>query len=550
MNEALTRQGFTVKNNTVYACNGIGLKNLLTAGYKWLKIHVNVVNSLNVFPVPDGDTGTNMLLTLRSALTEAEQAPNYNVDTMAAHVAHGALMGARGNSGIIFSQFLHGMAETLQGKRAFTTDDFAQAVQLGANKAYASVVNPVEGTILTVAQAVATAAVRNARQTGDLSEQLSQVVVAARAAQARSPDLLPILKEAGVTDSGGQGLLYIVEGWLRFLQNQPLDGDPNGNPASVQLPDWNVDHADFGYDVQFIIHGQQLNVATIRKKIDAMGRSTVVVGNANTVKVHVHAEDPGVPLSFGSQLGTLSDVVVENLTQQARNFEQTRATWSRTEPLQTAIVAVVPGNGLAEIFTGLGVARVISGGQRMNPSVQELLQTIDQIQAEHVLILPNNSNITLTAQHVEKMSAGKVHVVPTHSVPQGIAALLAFNAHADIEKNLALMLTAAQQVTTVEVTQAVRDSTVNGMTVKAGDMIALQENRLVATGVTPEDAAVKALSGLNTNGYELATIYFGNTTAPGQADVLADRMKTAYAHVEVEVHNGGQPHYPYIISLE
>ncbi len=552
----LSVQGFKIQGNIVYACNGIGLKNLLRAGSAWLEIHVNVVNGLNVFPVPDGDTGTNMVLTLRAALQEVEQASGYNAGTIAAAAAHGALMGARGNSGVILSQFLQGMADGLKNKPIFTAEDFARAARLGMEQAYQSVIEPVEGTILTVAQAVSDSAQQSAQAGKDMVAQLANVVEAAGIAQATTPELLPVLKEAGVTDSGGQGLLYFLEGWLRFARNQPLEPAPDSEPAPVLLQSsLGVDDTKFGYDIQFLIRGQALDVEYVRTHINRLGWSTVVVGNEHTIKVHVHADNPGSPLSFGAKVGVLSDVVVENLNEQAATFVQRHLApvTGPAKPQSTATIAtlaVVPGEGLAEIFRSLGVSGIVSGGQTMNPSAQDLLERINQLAAENVLILPNNGNIILTAQQVTKLSGKTVDVVPTKTIPQGIAALLAFNERLNPAANAHNMFDAAGQIRTIEITRAVRDTVFNGINIKTGTVIGLLDNCPAGSGQSFCEVVLDTLARITVDDYEIITLYFGRKITCYQAAELSAKIKVLYPGLETEIHNGGQPHYQYIISLE
>ena len=422
-------QGFIVEDGTVVACNGVGFRSLLQAGQKWLEVHVDFVNSLNVFPVPDGDTGTNMLLTMRSAIKQAGQASDHSVGTIAGAAAQGALMGARGNSGVILSQLLQGLAQGICGQTTFAAEDFAHAIQLGVDQAYNSIVTPVEGTILTVAREAAKAAEKGIRDSHDLLVLLRKIVIAAKVAQAHTPELLPVLKEAGVTDSGGQGLVYILEGALRFMNDEAVETDSVIAAMPQLQSELEVDRKAFGYDVQFLIQGSDLNVAEIRAHIGRLGSSTVVVGGENLVKVHVHTSDPEAPMSYGAGLGVLGDVVVENLEQQARDFiREPTATPSRpvfaaatghfkgTET-NVGTLAVVPGDGLAQIFRSLGVSQVLLGGQTMNPSTQVLLDAVGQIEAENVLILPNNGNVILAAQQLEWLSIKKIRLIPTRCRP-------------------------------------------------------------------------------------------------------------------------------------
>jgi len=539
-------QGFQIENGVITRCNGSGLKNMLHSARQWLEAHADIVNNLNVYPVPDGDTGTNMVLTMRAALAQVDQAPDHDVSTIAAAAAHGALMGARGNSGVILSQFLHGLAEGLQGQVAFTASDFARAAQLATAQAYQSVIEPVEGTILTVARAVSDSAQQCAPGNMDLVIFFADVLRAAKFAQAGTPSLLPILKEAGVTDSGGQGLVYLLEGALRYLQGRPVDEAPADAERWARTA---VDVAGdaYGYDVQFLIRGSGLNVAGIRDHIDRLGWSALVVGDEQLVKVHVHTEDPGAPLSYGAQQGVVGDVVVENLDEQAQAF----AHKSEEVGQITAVVAVAPGEGFARIFESLGVSRVIAGGPTHNPSVEDLLAAINQVAADKVVVLPNNSNTILAAQQAQQLVAGKnVVVLPTHTIPQGIAAMLSFNQRADLDTNTQRMTETAGQVQTIEVTRATRDSNFNGFKMKTGDVIGLLDNELVSTGRDADDVSLDVLARINTDLYEIVTSYFGHGRLLKQAQVLADKIAAQYPDLGVEVHAGGQPHYYYIISME
>lgn len=561
MIQPLTEQGFEVKDNAIVACNGIGLKHLLEAGQQWLDVHINVVNSLNVFPVPDGDTGTNMALTMRSVLKQLDDAADHEVGTIAGAAAHGALMGARGNSGVILSQFLQGLANGLAGQTTFTAQAFARAALSGVEQAYQSVVEPVEGTILTVARSAAEAAHASAQADEDLLTLFIDMVEQAKIAQANTPELLPVLKEAGVTDSGGQGLVYILEGGLRFLKQEPINLDPEGEtiPQKRLYVDGHNDEDDYGYDVQFLIEGDHLDIAEIRAEIDRLGWSTLVVGEDNLVKVHVHTTDPGQPISCGVKYGIISDVVVENMGEQAKAFRDSSPEDSSAflvgpdkagEVTDIATVAVVPGTGFARIFQSLGISCVLSGGQSMNPSTQELLEAINQVQADKVLILPNNSNIVLAAQQAESLCDKQVKVVPTKSLPQGVAALLSFNYQADLETNARRMLASAQQITTIEVTRAVRETSYNGFKVTSGDIIGLVNDELMSVGASDHQVVLDLLTKIELDLYEILTIYFGREISADQAGMLADRIESQYPDLEVEVHNGGQPHYHYIISLE
>lgn len=525
---------------------------MLSSGEQLLAAHVEFVNSLNVFPVPDGDTGTNMLLTMRAAMQAVGRASEAHAGRIAAAAAQGALMGARGNSGVILSQILGGLAHGLEGKEWFSAADFAAAVQLASEMAYKSVVRPVEGTILTVIREAAAAARAASARTRDVVELLAAALEAAREANARTPEELPILKQAGVVDAGGQGLLYILEGSWRFLKGEHIDvGQIHPAPAAVQAR-LSHDEEPYGYDVQFLIHGQGLDVPAIRAAIDAMGNSTLVVGDEHLVKVHVHVPDPGPPLSFGCGLGAISDVVVENMDEQHHDFalRQARALTASETLTNTATVCVVPGEGLQQIFESLGASAIVPGGQTMNPSTEELLAAVERVAADHVLILPNNGNVILTAQQVEKFSQKMITVVPTRTIPQGIGALVAFNFQADAATNAPRMLEAARKIQTIEVTRAVRATRLNGVEVAEGNAIGLLNEELVSSSPDLETVVIEALSHLPSAEYEVADIYFGADVTAAEASALANRIREIIPGLEIEIHSGGQAHYPYIISLE
>lgn len=554
MSQYLAEQGFIIENGAARACNGVGFKNLLGAGEQWLALHREYVNSLNVFPVPDGDTGTNMLLTVRAALNAIESAADHHAGAIAAAAAHGALMGARGNSGVILSQFLQGLAAGLKGKTTFTAQDFAQAMPLGSDQAYQNILNPVEGTILTVIRAAARAALEQAPTQPDLAGLWAEVVEATRLAQADTPRLLPILQEAGVTDSGGQGFLYIFEGALRFLQNRPIEAEPAGYSAPRLQVDFGRHPTHYGYEVQFLVEGNGLNLAQIRADVNRMGQSALVAGNEELVKVHIHVANPQQPLEYGAKLGRVTGVVVENLDEQAQAFARSqlsaRSNGAGRPAAQVATVAVVTGPGLVEIFWDLGVDQIVPGGQSMNPSARELLQAVEQIAADNVLILPNNNNIISTAQQTQRLAKKNAQVIPTQTIPQGIAALLAFNGQVDAQTNATRMTEAARQVRTLEITRAVRNSVLHGVNIWQGDWLGLLDNRVVSAGQDYLDLVKAGLAQLKLEDYEIVAIYYGADVQPAQADALAREISRLDANLDVEIYSGGQPHYHYIISLE
>ncbi len=537
--------------------DGQGFKRLVKAALSWLQHHQTAINTLNVYPVPDGDTGTNMVLTMRSAWAEIEESPERNVGQVAHQMAHGALMGARGNSGVILSQIWRGFARSLDGKDAYRARDLAAACREAATTAYKGVVKPVEGTILTVARAVGDAATRAAEETDDLVRMLEHMVFAAHEAVMLTPSLLPVLAEAGVVDAGGQGLFVILEGMLRYMRGEPVAEDVQLIEAvDLIAPGVELEHheAGYGYDVQFLIVGQGLDVDTIRQKITEMGRCPLAVGDPTTVKVHVHVPDPGVPISYGASLGSLRDVVVEDMQAQYQDFIVEREPSSPPSAPQPSdefsVVAVVMGHGLARVFQSLGASGIVHGGQTMNPSTQNLLEAIENTPSERVILLPNNSNVILAAEQARELSSKPVAVIPSRSVPQGIAALLAINPQADFETNAATMTSAMEEIETGEVTTATRSVTINGLQVTEGQIIGLHNDELKVAGATVEEVVQMLLHEMNTAQHEIITLYYGETVSENDANALADLLEQDWPDQEIEVIAGEQPHYHYILSVE
>lgn len=549
---------------------------MVRAALLWLRQHQATINALNVFPVPDGDTGTNMTLTMTSAWNEIEYLTDDDVGEIAGKVAYGALMGARGNSGVILSQIWRGFARGLDHQATMTVQNLAEAMQRASETAYKGVVKPVEGTILTVIREVAEESQIVVAQTNDVRIMLERLVRRARAAEARTPTLLPVLRQAGVVDSGGQGLVIILEGMLRHLQD--LSVEELERPAQmvdlaavdVHGPGMQASEslefdANYPYDVQYIIMGYDYNleVAAIRAKIEAMGDCPLVVGDARAVKVHVHVADPGVPISFGAQYGSLRDVVVENMAEQYREFVAARNADSaiavggnlpsalfEMEPQAIGIVAVAAGEGMARVFRSLGATAVVQGGQTMNPSTADILDALRLLKTEKAIVLPNNKNIIMAAQQAAELSDLEVAVVPTRSLPQGVGALLALDQQATLDGNVAAMLRAAREVITGEVTYAVRDVVLDGVAVREGDAIGLLDGSLTVAADTFEEVVHRLLKRAPLEDRELVTLYYGEGVAEETAMSLNDALAEAYPQLEFEIIAGGQPHYPYLFSIE
>jgi DAK2 domain fusion protein YloV len=544
----------TTQRSSRSAVDGPGFKHLVKAALAWLQHHQTAINALNVYPVPDGDTGTNMVLTMQSAWAEIQDSPDRNVGKVAHQMAHGALMGARGNSGVILSQIWRGFARSLDGKEVYHTRDLAAACREAATTAYKGVVKPVEGTILTVARAVSDAATRSAEETDDLVRVLEHMVFAAHEAVVLTPSLLPVLAEAGVVDAGGQGLFVILEGMLRHMRGEPVADDVElAEGVGLIATQLDPGEAGYGYDVQFLVVGQELDVDAIRETITKMGECPLVVGDPVTVKVHVHVPDPGVPISFGASLGSLRDVVVEDMQAQYQDFIVERDLAKSTVPQpsqQIGVVSVVLGDGLARVFQSLGVGAIVHGGQTMNPSTQDLLEAIESLPAEQVILLPNNSNVILAAEQARALSEKPAAVIPSRSLPEGIAALLAINYQADFEDNVAAMTSAMEDIETGEVTTATRSATINGVEVTDGQIIGLHNGELKVTGQTVEEVVQALLQEMDSDQREIITLYYGDLVSEDEAEALAGLLQQNWPDQEIEVVAGGQPHYHYILSAE
>jgi hypothetical protein len=557
------------------ACDGAGLLDAFRAAVANLEMHVDEINSLNVYPVPDGDTGSNMFATVRAALDEAESVAGQPADRIAAAISFGALMGARGNSGVITSQIFRGMAEALGGKRRFNGLDLAHALSEGTRTAYGAVAKPVEGTILTVIRESAEAAVIAAEHDDDLVAVLTATVEAAEKSVARTPTLLAILREAGVVDSGGQGVYRLFQGALLHLIGQAPAAAAKAPARVGPAPSTLVAHADegFGYETMYLLQaapGRPLDVDRIRGYLESIGESVLVAGDAHALKIHVHNERPDDVIGFGLTQGSLSKISVENLDNQARDVREIRAAEFTADPggaahpdrngagtrsavnatLPLGVIAVVAGEGLAAIFHDFGVAAVVQGGQSSNPSTGELLEAVERVDAREVLLLPNNPNVVLAARQVAGMTERTVSVVPTRNAAEGFAALLALDPTLDAAANAGPMTEAARAIQTVVVTEAVRDATIGGRKVKRGQTIALDpDDGLIAVDRDRGKAVLAAMQAL-APGYELVSLFYGDGADLAEAEGMAQRIGELVPGIEVEVRHGGQPYYRYLISVE
>ena len=539
-----------------HRCNARQLKLILGAGTVWLEKHASSINALNVFPVPDGDTGTNMVLTMRAALEEINTIPDDSAAAVAQATAHGALMGARGNSGVILSQMLRGIASGLKDKQQFDGVDFAAALAEGSAMAYKGVIKPVEGTILTVGREAAEAA-QAAVDDGirDFVPVMERVVDAARDSVARTPLLLDVLRDAGVVDAGGQGLYVILEGALRHLKGEPMEIDEVIVPEPAAAVSTSTEgEMEWGYCTEFVLQGEGLDLTEMKERVAAWGDSALVVGDDSAIKVHVHTFRPGEVIGYASGKGTLHNIKIDNMQDQHREYlvmgDASAGAQEEAAADGIAIVAVVSGPGLCQVFTSLGVGTIVPGGQTMNPSTQELLQAVEGLSQKDVIVLPNNGNVLLAAQKARELSQKNVAVVPSETVPQGISALLAFNYQADLEKNAAAMQEIAHSVQTAEITRAIRSVKIDGLQVEEGEIIGLLNGDLTASGKTIEEVALQMLEQMNAADHEIITAYYGEDVTEDQAKELLGMLQEHYPDQEWELIDGGQPHYYYIMSAE
>jgi len=533
-------------------------KRALLGSLSWLAANHEEVNRLNVFPVPDGDTGTNMLLTLQSAVEDVRESNAAEVSKIAKLASHGSLMGARGNSGVILSQIFRGFARAVEGKTSLTPAELAAALEEAANAAYRAVNKPTEGTILTVAREAGRAAATAASgPDATVPRVIAAAAAGARSAVLKTPSQLQILRDAGVVDAGGFGLELILEGMLKTVEESdstPAALSETKKPAIVAAQvALDLPEGGWGYCTEFLIEGNNLDTELIRSQIESLGNSVLVVGEPELVKVHVHTDDPTRVINLAGGYGKLMKLNVGDMSTQHRRILDSEggavaARASRANGV--GMVAVVAGSGLVDIFRGLGVDAIIEGGQTMNPSTQDMLTAIESVPYDEVILLPNNGNVIAAAKQVIGLTRKKVHVVETHSVPQGVSAVVAFRPERPAQENLKAMRAEAERVQTIEVTHAVRDTRSNGLRVRKGDVIGLINDRLEFAGGDYAEVVHKALSRLGPDSYELVTVYRGEQASDAELAKLESAIRTSYPSLEVEVQQGGQHHYPFILSVE
>jgi hypothetical protein len=531
-------------------------KRALLGSLSWLAANHEEANRLNVFPVPDGDTGTNMLLTLQSAVEDVKESNAAEVSKIAKLASHGSLMGARGNSGVILSQIFRGFARAVEGKSSLTPAELAAAFEEAANAAYRAVNKPTEGTILTVArEAGRAAATAAAAPDATVPRVIAAAAAGARSAVLKTPSQLQILRDAGVVDAGGFGLQLILEGMLKTFEESelPVLADTKKHVAPASQVSLDLPEGGWGYCTEFLIEGNNLDTELIRGQIEALGNSVLVVGEPELVKVHVHTDDPTNVINVAGGFGKLMKINVGDMSTQHRRILESEgaAPASRApRPNGVGLVAVVAGRGLVDIFRGLGVDAIVEGGQTMNPSTQDMLTAIESLPYDDVILLPNNGNVIAAAKQVVGLTPKKVHVVETHNVPQGVSAVVAFRPERPADENVRAMKTEAERVQTIEVTHAVRDTRSNGLRVKKGDVIGLVNDKLEFAGADYAEVVNKALGKLGPDAYELVTVYRGEQASDAELAKLESEIRSSYPELEIEVQQGGQQHYPFILSVE
>lgn len=540
--------------------DGFTFKELVNAGLLWLRTNQQTVNALNVFPVPDGDTGTNMVLTMQSAYDEIEKSPDRKLGKITQDLAQGALMGARGNSGVILSQLWRGFARALGEKSTLDGPSFVQALAEARDTAYKGVVRPVEGTILTVAKDMASAAQQALGITDDPYQILNIVVGEANASVERTPELLAVLKEAGVVDSGGKGLFYIIEGMLRYVQGLPLDTALiSVQPLAAMQMDNAMESIEPGQDYEVVIDfspEKSFDLLSYYNQLENMGTSIQVGEGDGIYRMHIHVptEKRYEPIDYTMSIGTITKVQIENLLAQMKSLgdstKDQKVKVAPIEPGQIAVVTVAPGPGIARVFASLGAAAIVEGGQTMNPSTQEIVAAFENLPTDKIIILPNNKNIIMAAKAAAEVTVKHVAVVPSRTIPQGLAAMLRLIPDGDFAEVIEEMESALEDVETGEVTTATRSVEIDGVAVEKDQIIVLHNGKLIVSAATLEEACLKFFEAVGMDDYELITLFYGEDVPKSEINQIADVIRNTYPDHEIEVQEGGQPHYYFIISVE
>ncbi|MGD6816208.1 DAK2 domain-containing protein [Metabacillus sp. 113a] len=552
---------------SIKTLDGNHFAEMIMQGANHLSNNAKMVDALNVFPVPDGDTGTNMNLSMSSGAKEVQKNVQAHIGKVGMALSRGLLMGARGNSGVILSQLFRGFSKSIEGKSSISARDFAQAFQTGVDTAYKAVMKPVEGTILTVAKDAAKKAVSAAKNEDDLIKLMEAILKEAKASLERTPDLLPVLKEVGVVDSGGQGLVLVYEGFLAELKGEKVPGTPMALPSMNDMVNAehhknvhahiNTEDIEFGYCTEFMVRFEEgkksFSEDQFRKELSEFGDSLLVISDDEVAKIHIHAEHPGEVLSYGQKYGSLISMKIENMREQHSNLvsEPAKAAPQPEKKKEKyGIITVSMGSGIADLFRSIGASEVIEGGQTMNPSTEDIVSAIEKVNAENIIILPNNSNIVMAARQAASVVEENVLVIPSKTVPQGLTALLSFNPSGSLEDNESGMTEALGSVKSGQVTYAVRDTQIDGLDISKNDFMGIMNGKIVTKDKVQVQAAIKLLNEMIGDGDEILTVLYGSETNAQEVDQLIKHIETAFSDIEVEVHNGKQPLYSFIFSVE
>ena len=552
---------------SIRTLNGRTFAEMILAGAQNLSQNASAVDALNVFPVPDGDTGTNMNLSMTSGAREVEQMDTDDIGKVGSALSKGLLMGARGNSGVILSQLFRGFSKSIETKKEINALEFAAALQAGVDMAYKAVMKPVEGTILTVAKDAAKKAMILAEKETDITALMTAVTEEAEASLNRTPELLPVLKEVGVVDSGGKGLLCVYEGFLASLKGETvpqkavlpsLDDMVSAEHHKSAQSMMNTEDIEFGFCTEVMVRLDQtkreFDEGTFRQDLSQFGDSLLVIADESLAKVHIHAEEPGNVLNYAQHYGELIKIKIENMREQHTSIisQESKPADNETPPAKQpyGIVTVAMGEGIADLFKSIGASVVIEGGQTMNPSTEDIVDAVKSVNADTVFILPNNSNIIMAANQAASVVDEQVFVIPAKTVPQGMSALLAFNPDQEAEANEANMLSAIQQVKSGQVTFSVRDTHIDGKDIKKGDFMGILNGTIIGTSENQLSAAKMLLSEMIGEDDEIVTILYGEDASQEEAEQLEAFLSEKYEEIEVEIHNGKQPLYSYIVSAE
>lgn len=545
--------------------NGLVLAEMIDLGSKNLAKNAEKINALNVFPVPDGDTGTNMNLSMSSGAKETAANVVENIGELGKSFSKGLLMGARGNSGVILSQLFRGMSQHIADKKEVTAKEFAEAIQNGVSIAYKAIIKPVEGTILTVAREAAEAGVKAAENTTSIVEVMEAIYAEAQASLKRTPELLPILKEVGVVDSGGQGLVCVYQGFVAALKGEKIEGleAVETNLVDMQFEDdhdmdfMNPEDIVYGFCTEFTVRldkeKKEFNEDKFREDMSKFGDSLLVISDSEFVKIHVHTETPGDVFNYGQQYGELIKIKSDNMREQHREVLRKQEAKQATAPKELkeqAMISISMGAGLSKVLTSMGVDYIVEGGQTMNPSTEDIMKAIKEVNAKNIFIFPNNKNIQLAAKQAAELAEENVFVVESKTAPQGLAAVMVFNPQASAEENFANMQEVLSTVSTLEVTHAVRDTNIEGVEIKKDEFMGIRNGKIVVSNLSLNTVLEELLEKSLDEDSEIVTLYLGEESTEEYTDFLEQLIEEKYPDVEVELIESGQPVYPYIIGVE